>query len=501
MSAMTNRVLTRLATGSAAIALTLGMAAPVVTAPVWTATPAEARTFPEGFADLVEQVSPAVVEITAKQEVAEMSGPQGGIPDIPPELRNGPFGDMLKRFFDQHGPGQFPHEQHRVGALGSGFIIDPSGIVVTNNHVVRDGTDIEVTLKDGRTFPAKLLGADEKTDLAVLRIKTDQKLPTVGWGDSDKTRVGDWVLAVGNPFGLAGTVTAGIVSARGRDIGSGPYDDFIQIDAPLNSGNSGGPLLDEQGQVIGVNTAIYSPNGGSVGIGFAIPSDAAKTIVAQLEAKGHIDRGWLGVAIQPVTPEIAESLGLDKPQGALVANVMSDSPAAKAGLKSGDVVVSFAGKPIETVKDLSRVVADTANGAERSIEVWRDGHKVALNAVIAAAKPTTQAEEQQQVGSAVEVPALGLKLAPVDNRERQQFGLSDDAHGAVVVAVDDSKNAAEKGLRAGDLITRINQQPVESPADVVHAVESAKKAERKAVLLMVERNQQSRFVAIELASA
>lgn len=322
---------------------------------------------------------------------------------------------------------------------------------------------------------------------------------------SNTTRVGDWVLAVGNPFGLSGTVTAGIVSARGRDIGAGPYDDFIQIDAPLNSGNSGGPLFDENGHVVGVNTAIYSPNGGNVGIGFAIPSDSAKVIVAELQEKGHVDRGWLGVAIQPVTSDVAESLGLKEPHGALVAQVMDSSPAAKAGIKTGDVILAYGGKPIDTVKDLTRDVAETPSGTERSIAVWRSGHTEQLQTTIAAAAADQPAQSTpappQHADAGLTVPELGLKLAPVDARARRQLGLADSVHGAVVVAVDDSKDAAEKGVRPGDLITRVNQEPVAGPKDVRKAVETAAKEARKTVLLMVERNQQSRFVAVELAKA
>ncbi len=495
MIPMKTKIFAGLAGGTAAAALAVGAVVPLAMAPAVIAAPPAARTAPGSFADLVEQVSPAVVQIAAKRSAVDGEGEAAG-PDIPEHLREGPLGDMLERFFRDRG--QTQPTPSPGNALGSGFIIDAGGLVVTNNHVVGGASEIKVTLKDGRTFGATLVGADDKTDLAVVRITTDQTLPTVAWGDSNDTRVGDWVLAVGNPFGLSGTVTAGIVSARGRDLGSGPYDDFIQIDAPLNSGNSGGPLFDHTGRVIGVNTAIFSPNGGNVGIGFAIPSETAQSIVADLQAKGRVDRGWLGVGIQPVTPEIADSLGFEKPRGALVASIVDGSPAAAAGVKVGDVIMAFGGRPIATMKDLTRAVAATPDGASRPIEVWRDGGAVTLTTTIAAAREAGDTPMRQRAEAALAVPALGLKLAAVDERTRQRLGLADDARGVVVVGVDRGKDAAEKGLRPGDLITRVNQQPVVSPADVARAVETAAKAARKSVLLMIERNQQSRFVAIEL---
>ncbi len=428
-----------------------------------------------------------------------MVGPSAGDPSQMPEQ----FRDFFERHFGPQGPGSEDPAPHAPrGALGSGFIIDGGGIIVTNNHVVGGADEITVTLKDGRTFPAELLGADEKTDLAVLKVKSDKPLPTVPWGELAGTRVGDWILAVGNPFGLSGSVTAGIVSARGRDIGAGPYDDFIQIDAPLNSGNSGGPLFDGHGRVVGVNTAIFSPNGGNVGIGFAIPSDTAKGIVAELQSKGRVERGWLGVGIQPVTPEVAESLGLAKAEGALVASVATDSPAAKAGVRPGDIVTGFGGKPITTAKDLSRAVAATEAGGHRILDIMRDGKQVELPVDIGKAKPTLASADAPTHGeSAVQVPALGLKLATLDAQARTHLGVATDASGALIVGVDGSKDASDKGLRPGDLITRVNQQQVSAPGDVVRAVEQAAKDHRKAVLLMVERNQEQRFVVIEMTKA
>lgn len=511
---------TRVATGRTerrtfkATVSALALAGAIAVAPMAAPLPAFAYATPESFAGLIDEVAPAVVQITAKQ-VSEKSE-TAGTPQLPEQLPDG-MRDFLERFFGQQfpdglpgGPGGRPHGRmpgHETAALGSGFIISSDGIVVTNNHVVGDAKSIEVTLKDGSTYTAKLLGKDEKTDLAVLKIDADRSLPTVSWGDSSDTKVGDWVVAVGNPFGLTGTVTAGIVSSRGRDIGAGPYDDFIQIDAPLNTGNSGGPLFDHDGKVIGVNTAIYSPNGGNVGIGFAIPSDIARKVVAELEQKGSVERGWLGVAIQPVTPDVAESLGLKEAEGALVATVMDDSPAAKAGIQQGDVVLKLDGKDVESPRDLSRAVADTAAGTKSNLVVWRDNREVSLNVHIGEMPKQQEASlspDRSDSGSqtpGVQLGALGLTLAPLDDAARNRFGLSEDLRGAVVAAVSDDGNAAEKGLRPGDVITRVNQEKVSAPSDVVNAVDRAKSEHRKSVLLLIDREGDQRFVAVELATA
>lgn len=483
---------------ASALALALALGPALAPLPAW------ARSSPESFADLVDQVNPAVVQIVVKKEG---SGGEAQQMQLPEQFPEGPFRDFFERYFKDQIPGPAPHRGREMGALGSGFIVDASGIVVTNNHVVADAKEISVRVKDHADYPAELLGADEKTDLAVLRIKPTKTLPVVTWGDSDKMRVGDWVIAVGNPFGLGGTVTAGIVSALGREIGAGPYDDFIQIDAPINTGNSGGPLFNVDGVVVGVNTAIYSPNGGSIGIGFAIPSDLAQNVVAQLRDKGSVERGWLGVMIQPVTPEIAESLGLDEAKGALVTEVLPDSPAAKAGVRQGDVVLSFEGKAINTLRDLTRVVADTSVGTKASMQLVRDGKEIKLAAEIGVQKPEQVAASAER-NKAAPAPAggtvvarLGLSVGPLDAQARERFGIGDNAKGVVVTDVDGDKNAAEKGLQPGDVITRVNQTAVSSPRDVVKAVDEAAKAKRKAVLLLVERDGQQRFVAVELADA
>lgn len=471
-------------------------------APAFAPIPAWARAAPESFADLVEQVNPAVVQVVVKKQIAAST--PGMPPGLPEGFPEGQFRDFFERFFRDQVPG--PAEPRgEVGALGSGFVIDPSGIVVTNNHVISDAAEISVRTKDGDEYAAELVGADDKTDLAVLRVDAKRPLTAVAWGDSDGIRVGDWVVAVGNPFGLGGTVTAGIVSARGREIGAGPYDDFIQIDAPINTGNSGGPLFNVDGAVVGVNTAIYSPNGGSIGIGFAIPSDMASKVVAQLRESGSVERGWLGVMIQPVTPEIAESLRLDKAAGALVTEVTADSPAAKAGLRQGDVILSYDGKAISTLRDLTRAVADTAVDRKVSIEIVRDNATKTVAARIGA-------QERQQVAaktgaqepaasSATTLARLGLSVAPLDAQVRSRLGLDGKTQGVVIAEVDSGRSAADKGLRPGDIITSVNQKAVNSPDDVAKAVEDAAKDKRKAVLLLVERDGEQRFVAVELADA
>jgi serine protease Do len=482
------------------------VAGAVAVAPAMTPAPAFARLAPEGFADLVEQVSPAVVQITAKQIVSPAGSSEMDEHSLPEHFRDGPFKDFFDRYFKDRTPQEFQGPRAERGAMGSGFIVDDSGIVVTNNHVVGNAKEITVTLKDGTEVPATLLGTDEKTDIALLRIETGKTLSAVAWADSAQTRVGDWVLAVGSPFGLGGTATVGIVSARGRDIGAGPFDDFIQVDAPINSGNSGGPLFDQNGKVIGVNTAIYSPNGGSVGIGFAIPAELAQHVVAQLRDKGKVERGWLGVRIQPVTPEIAESLGLDRPEGAMVASVNAGSPAEKSGLHQGDVILGFAGTKVETLRDLTRAAANAAIGSDARLDVWRGEKEMTLDVKIGEApQQVAAAASDGNNGSnshdGVELDSLGLILANLDDQTRARYGLDDTMKGVVIAGVDSNSDAAEKGLRPGDLITRINQTSVATSTDVTEAVEQAEKAKRKAVLLLVERQGEQRFVAVEIAHA
>src|SRR6266446_984162 len=400
---------------------------------------------------IIQKVMPAVVNVsvTMKGDAAmssddeeaspgSMPGGNGGIPNFP----SSPFDEMLKRFFDQQGRGpgngpgmpQRPQTGNRV-ALGSGFIIDPQGYVVTNNHVVGESGTVTVIFQDDTKHPAKIVGRDPKTDLALLKIETSKPLPFVAWGDSDAAKIGDWILAIGNPFGLGGTVTTGIISARGRDIHSGPFDDYLQLDAPINRGNSGGPTFNQQGQVIGINTAIYSPNGGSVGIGFAIPASLAKPVIEQIKAHGKVERGWLGVQIQEVTPEIAQSLGLAKPAGALVADVTGGGPAAKAGLKQGDVVLSFNGHDITKVRDLPLVVAQTPVGQKAKLEVLRNGQKTALDVGIGQMpndKQQASAAGEQEEEQATPANAMGMHFAPLDNQLRQELHIGKDVQGVAI---------------------------------------------------------------------
>lgn len=480
-------------------------AAGLALSPLITSTPAFARPAPEGFADLVERIGPAVVQIITKGSTKEASQMGGAMPALPDEFAEGPLRDYFERFFDEHrrepGPRREGPPANRQMGVGSGFIVSSDGTIVTNNHVIENADTVTVRLKDGRELPAKVVGADGKTDLAVIKVDADGSLPSLGWGDSEHARVGDWVVAVGNPFGLTGTVTAGIISSRGRDTGASPYVDFIQIDAPLNSGNSGGPLLNDAGDVIGVNTAIVSPNGGSVGIGFAIPSDTAKEVVAQLEKKGTVDRGWLGVAIQPVTPEVAESLGLADAKGALVATVSPDSPAQTAGLRQGDIVVDFDGHAVATPRELSRAVASTESGSRKTIGVWRDSHLVQLTVAVGEAPKQQVADKgtgtsRQDGEAAVDLAALGLSLAP-----RGQANAGSTATGVVVADVNPEGEAADKGIRPGDVILRVNDRTVSSPGDVVKAVKQATADKRKAVLLLVENQDGTHFVPLKLMTA
>ena len=477
---------------------------PAATAAEGTVTQsAPSQTPPASFADLAAKVSPAVVNVSTTQKVkAERANP--GMPAFPP---GSPFQEFFRQFQDQFGqdggPGG-PEAQPRgkVGSLGSGFIIDTDGHVVTNNHVIDGADEIMVTLQDGKELPATLVGRDAKTDIALLKVKSDTPLPALEWGDSDAARVGDWIMAVGNPFGLGGTVTSGIISARGRDIQSGPYDDFLQLDAAINRGNSGGPTFTMDGRVVGINTAIYSPNGGSVGIGFAIPSSIAKQVVAQLKEKGHVERGWLGVKIQEITPEIAESVGLSQPKGALVAEVTPDSPAAKAGVRQGDVILAYGGKPVNTLRDVTRRVADTKAGDKVELTVLRKGKETTLTADIAPLPGEQRLAAAEEGGPAADrqvETVKGLKLAPLDGAARSRLGLDKDVKGVVVTSI--SPQAGDLAVRPGDVIVKVDDHAVASPADVSKSLREAEKDGRKAVLLLVNRGGNESFVPLKLGKA
>ena len=435
-------------------------------------------TMQGGFADLVNEVRPAVVNIQVTRAIrpaahSRMKWRRPGM-ELP---------EMFRHFWPM--PGSAMPGMPRAEGVGSGFIVDASGLIVTSHHVVKGADSVTVTLQDGRRLEARVTGIDPKTDLALLEVDAGGSLPVVEFGDSDRTRVGDWVVAVGNPFGLGGTVTAGIVSGRGRDIGSGPYDDYLQLDAPINRGSSGGPLFDRSGRVVGVNTAIFSPSGGNVGIGFAIPANVAKPVIESLRTDGKVDRGWLGVRIQRIGETMAEALGLEEPRGALVASVMPDGPAASAGLRPGDVILSFAGERLDTMKDLPRIVAGVESGTEVDIEVWRDGARETLAATIGAQGRDALARAATANHDGAK---LGVMLAP-----RGEPGKA----GVTIAEVAPGSPAARNGLRPGDVIVQAGSTMVSVPDDVAGAVRTAASGD-KPVLLLVERGDDRRYVAIEL---
>ncbi|WP_374448596.1 DegQ family serine endoprotease [Stella sp.] len=462
-----------------------------------TAPPGLASVLPS-FADLAERVSPAVVNVSTERTVRG----GGGEMNLPQFPEGSPFNEFFKRYFER-GPGQGrgPGMPRQARAAGSGFVVDPAGYVVTNNHVVDKADEITVTMQDGTELKAKLIGRDAKTDLAVLKVDAGRPLPYVALGDSARARVGDWVVAVGNPFGLGGTVTVGVLSARGRDLQSGPFDDYLQIDASINRGNSGGPTFNLAGEVIGINTAIYSPNGGSVGIGFAVPSNLAKPVIEQLKATGKVERGWLGVQIQPVTPDIADSVGLDRSRGALVTSVQPDSPALKAGIRQGDVIIGFGGRAIERVRDLTQAVAITNAGTRSDVVVWRDGRETRLSASIARLDADRQASAEQEPADDQTGGKLGLSLAPLDRDARRENGIPASVRGVLVAGVDPDSAAADKGIRPGDVIVKVGGRTVATPDEVAERVAAAQGERRKSILLLVNRQGSERFVALPLGQA
>lgn len=451
---------------------------------------------PGSFRNLAKEVTPAVVNIatTIKGAAAERMSDESGnspFPDLPP---GSPFEQFFKHFMVPGGP-QSGGPRPEMHALGSGFIISADGYIVTNNHVVDGASDVSVTLPDQSKFDAKVIGTDPKTDLALLKVKADKPLPYVAWGNSDDAQTGDWVMAVGNPFGLGGTVTAGIVSARGRDLQEGPYDNFIQIDAPINKGNSGGPTFNMQGQVVGINSAIYSPNGGSVGIGFAIPANLAKPVIDQLREHGTVDRGWIGVQVQTVTPDIANGLGLDSAKGALVVTVSPDGPAAKAGLKSGDVILKVGAEDVSDMRVLPRIVAAKEKGSDVRFVIWRDGHEKALTVAIAP-MPAEQKVAANDHGQSSAEPTLGMSLAPLDPSVRQQMNIPHDVTGVLVTGVRGDSPAANAGINPGDIIEKVGNTMVKTPEQVAGDVRTAKAEKRNSVLMMVNHGGQKRFVAL-----
>jgi serine protease Do len=459
----------------------------------------------EGFADLVEKLTPAVVNISTTQTIdasdEELNDafshnfPEGSpLQDLP---------ELFKKFYGEDGNGG-EHAERKGTSLGSGFVISPDGYIVTNQHVVEKADEITVIFSDDTKLTAKVIGKDTKTDLALIKVEPKKKLDFVSWGDSDKSRVGDWVIAIGNPFGLGGSVSAGIISARARDINAGPFDDFLQTDAAINRGNSGGPLFNIRGEVIGVNSAIFSPTGANVGIGFAVPSSLSEPVIKQLKENGYIKRGWLGVKIQTVTDEIAESLGLKEAKGALVLDVTQNSPAGKAGIQSGDIIVSFDGKELVAMKKLPKMVADTPLGKKVPVVIWRKGSKKTVVVTIAELK-----EDEEKVASAEEgfpenkkesfeptKTILGLGIKDIDEEVRKHFSIGKDVKGVVVVKIDPESPVAQKPLRKGDVITAVGQEAIANVTDAEKLIKNAVDSKRKSVLLLINRGGDSLYIAV-----
>lgn len=468
-------------------------------APFTSASPAFAKAPTESFADVVDDLLPAVVNISSTQRTEAM--PE--MPEMPQFPEGSPFKDFFEEFMEnRQGMPMVPQS-----SLGSGFVIDAvNGYIITNNHVIRDAEEIRVTFQDDITLPAELIGTDEKTDLAVLKVKTDHKMTAVNFGNSDVLRVGDWVLAIGNPFGLGGTVTAGIVSARQRNINSGPYDDFIQTDASINRGNSGGPMFNLKGEVIGINTAIFSPSGGSVGIGFAIPAAQAKPVIEQIIKFGRTRRGWLGVRIQEVTPEIAESLELQKAEGALVVSVTDKGPAHAAGIEPGDVLLELNGQKITAKRSLPRLVAEAQIDTEADLVFWRGGKTLETKVLIgelekAEDQGLVEGQAEAEVIQGLEIPTVGMSVKALTEDMRTNYAIPNTVEGVVIVGVNPGGEAAGKGLFEGDVIVEINQQPVSQPEKVKSVIEAAQAAGKTSVLLLVNREGDVRFLALKLNTA
>jgi serine protease Do len=443
---------------------------------------------PVGFADIVEKVKPSVISVRVKMERPASSGPSDQDLPFPP-------GSPFERFFRRFGMPNSPNGKEVITGQGSGFFISADGYAVTNNHVVENAENVTVTTDDGKTHTAKVIGTDPRSDLALIKVDGDN-FPYVKLSEN-APRVGDWVLAVGNPFGLGGTVTAGIVSARGRDIGAGPYDDFIQIDAPVNKGNSGGPTFDVDGNVIGVNTAIFSPSGGSVGIAFAIPADTVKSVIAQLREKGSVVRGWIGVQIQPVTPDIAESMGLKQATGALVAEPQPNSPAAKAGIAAGDVITAVDDAPVKDARELARRIGGMTPGTTIKLAVIHQGETKTISLTLGTLpneKQASAAPSDREIPDG-DVPKLGLTLAPADKVSGA------DSSGVVVTKVADGGVAAEHGFQVGDVILEVGGKSVSTPADVRKSLTDARKEGKRAVLFRVKSGSDTKFVALPLGSA
>jgi serine protease Do len=474
---------------------------------------------PESFAPLVRRLLPAVVNISTTQGAAGPRANRPDAPDTPQAPPGSPFEEFFRDFFNRNRPpgapgmpgpqGEGPRQgppARRGQSLGSGFIIDPSGIVITNNHVIEGADEINVILQDNTSLRATLVGTDPRTDIAVLRVRHNAPLPAVPWGDSDTALVGDWVLAIGNPFGLGGTVTAGIVSARGRDIRQGAFDDFIQTDAAINRGNSGGPLFNMRGEIVGINTAIYSPTGGSIGIGFSIPSNLARGVARQLAEAGRVRRGWLGVNIQQVTDEIAESLGMrGGAHGALVAWAQEGAPAAAGGIRNGDVVLRFNNQEVREMRTLPRIVAETEVGARVPVVVWRNGREETLTVTVGeapgeAAAASTTPRQNPRADRPLELSGLGIRVGPLNAEARERFNLrGNNQRGVVITEVMPNSPAAEREIRAGDLIVEIQQERISTPQEAQDRIERLRRQGRATALFLIESAQGQRFVPLRLS--
>ena len=488
-----------------AVALALPLALAVVAWPGAHAAPvmpAAAPTFAQPqFADVIEDVQPAVVKIAVVKNAAKLARLEGRPMQLVPDS---PMGQLFRHF----GPGPFafgPQQSDpdtKVAGVGSGFVFDKTGYIVTNNHVIDGADDIKVTLSDGRELAAKLIGSDAQTDLAVIKVDAKGDLPALSFADSDQARVGDWVVAIGSPFGLGGSVTAGIISARGRDIHSGPYDDYLQIDAPINSGNSGGPVINAEGRVVGVNTAIYSPNGGNIGIGFAIPARAAERVVGELRNHGGVTRGWLGVQIQAVTSEMAEALRVKDASGALVAAVVDKSPAERAGVKVGDVILKFGDTAIKDARDLSKAVAKAEPGSKVHIDIVRNGKDKRLTTLIDRNAHNDVAFNNDSGPAPSERDnldeQLGVALGALSSDARAQLNLDDDVKGALVVGVKNGSLAEQSGLQPGDVIVRVNNAEVADAKSAKQALGTARD-DKRPVVVLVRRGEQQFFTAMKRA--
>jgi len=509
--------MTKTKTILSALALTTALTAPALIAPLFSA-PAAVAAAPtvvsgvQDFSDLAAKVTPAVVNVA----VTMKAGAADDGDDVQMSDRSGQQQQMeefMQHFAERFGQKGMPQAKpqrpaQKAQAVGTGFIVDASGWIVTNYHVAGKADSITVTLTDGRKLSAKLVGGDEKTDLALLKVESDKPLPFVSFGDATKVRVGQPVMAVGNPFGLGGTVTTGIVSARGRDIHSGPFDDYIQTDAAINRGNSGGPLFDIEGKVIGINTAIFSPTGGSVGLGFAIPASLAQPVVEQLKVNGKVERGLLGVQIQPLNDELAKSMSLDSEKGALVAQVTPDSAAMAAGVQAGDVIKSVDGKNVETIKDLTRMISGMKPGTSAKIGLWRDGKDMTVTAKIGgdqkdeakAVKTSADKSDGKQADKKAEPMSYGVSLAPISKEAREGLKLDDSVKGALIAAVEPGSPADDIGLKQGDVLQQVGKEAVDSPQTAVDKLKEAKKT-GKPVLMKVYREGMTRFVAISPRAA